>query len=78
MTEMPNNVLLNDFVSQWDQIRDRALAAVNRVGESGWLILGQEVAQFEKSLSEWIQVKHVVGCANGLDAIENRIALSRS
>jgi dTDP-4-amino-4,6-dideoxygalactose transaminase len=70
MTEMPNNVLLNDFVSQWDQIRDRALAAVNRVGESGWLILGQEVAQFEKSLSEWIQVKHVVGCANGLDAIE--------
>jgi dTDP-3-amino-3,4,6-trideoxy-alpha-D-glucose transaminase len=63
-------VQLADFVRQWHAIRARALAAVDRVGESGWLILGSEVAAFERELAAAAGVAHVVGVANGLDAIE--------
>jgi dTDP-4-amino-4,6-dideoxygalactose transaminase len=63
-------VQLADFKRQWDSIRERALAAIDRVGESGWLILGAEVAAFERELAAVSGVEHAVGCANGLDAIE--------
>jgi len=62
--------LLNDFVAQWSNIKDDALSAVDRVGRSGWLILGQEVANFERALAKFWQMPHAIGVANGLDAIE--------
>jgi dTDP-4-amino-4,6-dideoxygalactose transaminase len=65
-----STVQLADFESQWHAIRRRALAAIDRVGESGWLILGSEVARFEEELAHVVGVPHVVGCASGLDAIE--------
>ena len=37
----------NDLARQWEDIAADALAAVDRVGRSGWLILGEEVAAFE-------------------------------
>ena len=43
--------------------------AVNRVVESGWYLLGNEVRQFEEEFSSYIDVNHVVGVANGLDAL---------
>jgi len=46
------------------------LKAVERVGASGWYILGSEVAAFEEALAEQCRVRHVIGCASGLDAIE--------
>ena len=63
-------ILLNDFVAQWRDVRVDAVAALERVGESGWLILGREVKGFEAELSSYWRVSHVVGCASGLDAIE--------
>ncbi len=60
----------NDFARQWHDIRDDALAAVDRVGASGWLILGEEVASFERELARWWGVPHAVGVASGLDALE--------
>ena len=47
-----------------------ALAAVQRVGESGWLILGSEVEKFEMALAEFWGMQAAVGCGNGMDAIE--------
>lgn len=61
---------LNDFVAQWNHIKDSALAAVDRVGASGWLILGEEVDRFENDLSLFWGIPATVGVANGLDAIE--------
>lgn len=61
---------MNDFKAQWQRIREDALTVVDRVGASGWLILGQEVAQFETELAKFWDLKHAVGCASGLDAIE--------
>lgn len=36
---------------------------------SGWYLLGEEVKQFEGSLSSYIGAKHAIGVANGLDAL---------
>jgi dTDP-3-amino-3,4,6-trideoxy-alpha-D-glucose transaminase len=66
----PARILANDFVEQWQEIRDDALAAVDRVGQSGWLILGEEVHAFEQELADWWGVSHAVGVASGLDALE--------
>jgi dTDP-4-amino-4,6-dideoxygalactose transaminase len=63
-------VLANDFAAQWVEIRDDAIAAVDRVGRSGWLVLGEEVRSFEEELASWWGVEHVVGVASGLDALE--------
>ena len=40
-------IAANDFARQWRDIRDDALGAVDRVGQSGWLVLGKEVEAFE-------------------------------
>lgn len=37
--------------------------------DSGWYLLGERVAQFEKELSEYIGVSHSIGVGNGLDAL---------
>lgn len=63
-------VAANDFARQWDDVRDDALAAVDRVGRSGWLILGEEVESFERALADWWGSSHAVGVASGLDALE--------
>ncbi|WP_440028444.1 DegT/DnrJ/EryC1/StrS family aminotransferase [Chromobacterium amazonense] len=44
-------------------------AAFDRVLNSGWYILGQEVDSFEKEFSEYCGVKNTVGVSNGLDAL---------
>lgn len=45
-------------------------AAVHRVLESGWYILGREVESFEQAFSAYIGVCHAVGVGNGTDALE--------
>ena len=48
-------------------------AAIGRVNESGWYILGPEVEAFEAEFAAYIGVKHCVSVANGTDAL--RIAI---
>jgi dTDP-4-amino-4,6-dideoxygalactose transaminase len=66
----PLRIPANDFARQWRDIRDQAIDAVERVGRSGWLILGEEVSAFERELAEWWGVPYAVGVASGLDALE--------
>src|SRR6266404_219610 len=63
-------ILQNDFKRQWQQVEERVLDAVRRVGASGWFILGKEVEAFEKALAEFWGVSHAIGTGNGLDALE--------
>jgi dTDP-4-amino-4,6-dideoxygalactose transaminase len=66
----PVAIPANDFARQWQAVREDALAALERVGRSGWLILGEEVRAFEDELAAWWGVAHAVGVASGLDALE--------
>ncbi len=43
--------------------------AVNRVINSGWYLLGNEVKQFESEFAAYFGVDHCIGVANGLDAL---------
>jgi dTDP-4-amino-4,6-dideoxygalactose transaminase len=61
---------MNDLSRHWDLSREVALNAIDRVGKSGWWILGSAVKEFEASLAHFWGLPHAVGCANGLDAIE--------
>src|SRR5690349_5961457 len=63
-------IALNDFQRQWEEVRADALAAVEAVGSSGWYVLGSEVAAFEEALAGLWGMRHAVGVASGLDAIE--------
>ena len=63
-------VLQNDFKRQWEVIGPAVRRAMERVGASGWYILGQEVESFEKALADAWRLAYAVGTANGMDAIE--------
>jgi dTDP-4-amino-4,6-dideoxygalactose transaminase len=45
-------------------------AAVHRVLNSGWYILGPEVEGFEAEFAAFLNIKNVFGVANGTDALE--------
>lgn len=49
--------------------REDLIAAFTRVLDSGWYILGEEVAAFEQAFAKYCGVKHAVGVGNGLDAL---------
>lgn len=51
------------------RIADELKAAAARVIDSGWYILGEEVAAFEREFADYCGVRHVVGVGNGLDAL---------
>ena len=50
--------------------RDAIDAAIARVLDSGWYILGQEAAAFEARFAGFVGVGHAIGCGNGTDALE--------
>lgn len=53
----------------WRAQRGAIEAALARVMESGWYILGREGEAFEREFADWLGLAHAVGCANGTDAI---------
>lgn len=63
------NVNPTDPKSGYLAYRDEIDAAVKSALNSGWYILGSEVAAFEREFAAFIGVKHAIGVANGTDAI---------
>jgi dTDP-4-amino-4,6-dideoxygalactose transaminase len=49
--------------------RDELHAALDRVLDSGWFVLGREVEAFEQRFAEYCGTRHCIGVANGLDAL---------
>jgi dTDP-4-amino-4,6-dideoxygalactose transaminase len=62
-------VPLFDTTTPLEPLRERLHAAASAVLDSGRYILGPEVAAFEQELADHLGVAHVVGVANGTDAI---------
>lgn len=44
-------------------------SAFERVLNSGWYIMGEELKSFERNFANYCGVKHCIGVANGLDAL---------
>jgi dTDP-4-amino-4,6-dideoxygalactose transaminase len=60
---------LFDTGAQLHEVREEVNRAIAGVVESGRFILGPEVEAFERELADFLGVRHVVGVANGTDAI---------
>jgi dTDP-4-amino-4,6-dideoxygalactose transaminase len=58
-----------DLGAAYRELKPEIDAAVSRVLESGWYILGPEVEAFEAEWAAYCDAKHAVGVANGLDAL---------
>ncbi len=52
-----------------ERFRAEMDAAVKRVLDSGWYLLGKEIERFETEFAAYCGVKHCIGVANGLDAL---------
>jgi dTDP-4-amino-4,6-dideoxygalactose transaminase len=63
-------ILMNDFLSLPESHRLEQAAAVTRVLNSGWYILGKEDQQFESAWATRCNAKEAIGVGNGMDAIE--------
>lgn len=58
-----------DLRAAYHEIKPEIDAAVARVLDSGWYILGSEVEAFEAEWATYCGAAHAVGLANGLDAL---------
>jgi dTDP-4-amino-4,6-dideoxygalactose transaminase len=63
------NIPFLSFSDTNDLIRQEMNEAFQRVFESKWYVLGQEVQAFEEAYAGYNQVAHCVGVSNGLDAL---------
>lgn len=59
-----------DLQSQYQKIKGDVDAAIMNVLDSAAFINGPEVKQFETELQEYLDVKHVIPCGNGTDALQ--------
>ena len=59
-----------DLKSQYIKIKDQIDTAVIQTIESTGFINGPVVKEFSDSLAEYLDVKHVIPCANGTDALQ--------
>jgi len=55
--------------AQYATIKGETDAAIHRVLDSGWFILGAEVAAFEREFADYCGVAHAIGVGNGTDAL---------
>ena len=59
-----------DLKGQYEAIKETINTSVLNVIESTAFINGPEVHSFQKNLENYLNVKHVIPCANGTDALQ--------
>ena len=69
VTEM-RKLHMVDLPSQYAHIQPEVDAAILDVVRKAAFIKGPEVKAFEEELAAYLGVKHVIGCANGTDALQ--------
>lgn len=58
-----------DFARKYRRYRSPIQAALTRVFERGWFILGPELKEFERGFARYLHAKHVIGVNSGTDAL---------
>jgi len=59
-----------DLKSQYEKIKSTIDASIQEVLDTTTYINGPKVHEFQKNLEEYLDVKHVIPCANGTDALQ--------
>ncbi|HLF52124.1 DegT/DnrJ/EryC1/StrS family aminotransferase [Flavobacterium sp.] len=59
-----------DLKGQYERIKETVNHSIQEVLDTNTYINGPQVHQFQKSLEEYLDVKHVIPCANGTDALQ--------
>ncbi len=59
-----------DLKGQYEKIKTEVDAAIHTVIENTTFINGPEVKAFQADLEKYLDVKHVIPCANGTDALQ--------
>ena len=59
-----------DLKGQYEKIKDTVNYSILEVLDTTAFINGPEVQSFQKELEEYLDVKHVIPCANGTDALQ--------
>src|SRR5262245_5142799 len=62
-------VPLLDMKRQYEPLREKILAAMTRVCDSGRYILGPDCEELERGVAEHTGARHAIACASGSDAI---------
>jgi UDP-2-acetamido-2-deoxy-ribo-hexuluronate aminotransferase len=65
-----DKIQMVDLVAQYQNIKSEIDTAIMSVIENAQFINGPEVAAFQKELENYLEVKHVIPCANGTDALQ--------
>lgn len=63
------NIPFLDLGAAYKELKTETDAAIQRVLDSGWYVLGPEVEVFEAEWAEYCGASYAVGLANGLDAL---------
>ncbi|MES2382081.1 MAG: DegT/DnrJ/EryC1/StrS family aminotransferase [Bacteroidota bacterium] len=59
-----------DLKGQYEKIKTEINNGINEVIESSTFIKGPKVKEFENQLSQYLNIKQVIACANGTDALQ--------
>jgi UDP-2-acetamido-2-deoxy-ribo-hexuluronate aminotransferase len=59
-----------DLKGQYENIKEAVNNSIQEVLDTNTYINGPEVHKFQKSLEDYLGVKHVIPCANGTDALQ--------
>ncbi|MDA8669957.1 DegT/DnrJ/EryC1/StrS family aminotransferase [Flavobacteriales bacterium] len=70
MSENNLNIQMVDLKSQYIKIKPQVDQAINDVLSSTQFINGEHVKSFQNELAAYLDVKHVITCANGTDALQ--------
>lgn len=67
---LENPISMINLPQQYQQQQIEIDQAIAQVLQKGNFINGQQVNQFEQQLANHLQINHVIGCANGTDALQ--------
>ncbi len=67
---MSSNIQMVDLKSQYVKIKEEVDEAIMNVIDTTAFIKGPEVKEFQLDLQKYLDVKHVIPCGNGTDALQ--------
>lgn len=66
----PPRIPFLDMKAQYIELKSEFDQAYQRVMDSGWYILSEEVEAFEQEFAAYVGVKYCIGVGNGLEALQ--------